>query len=364
MRLGTRFTPFFVLVGATLVSFATVHAAVERIPVGALPRAVAVADLDRDGDLDVVVANSGSGDATILLNGGSGRLAPAPHSPVPAGSEPSDVVIADFNRDGKLDPAFPNHETSLVTVLVGDGRAGFQPMKGSPFDTGARPHIHGLAAADFDGDGWVDIATDSADEDCVRVLFGVAGGFGPAVKIETGRLPYYLVGQGDVLGDSLVELLVPNQRDRTISVIGKARGPTRLGPAVPPVGVPRKAWMVTAADVNGDGHGDLVAVVDDGVAVLLGSKFEAAPGSPFALRGATEVATGDLDGDGIADIAIGSWDGDSVTVILGRSFARRAIRTARRSVGLAIADLDGDGRGELLAASMVENALVVTRLER
>jgi FG-GAP-like repeat len=88
-------------------------------------------------------------------------------------------------------------------------------------------------------------------------------------------------------------------------------------------------------------------------------RFEPVPGSPFSVAGATEVATGDLDGDGVADVAIGPWDGQDVVVLLGGTFARRAVTTARRPVGLAIADLDGDGRAELIAASLIDDVVVV-----
>src|SRR5688572_1265157 len=89
---------------------------------GARPRAVVTADVDEDGDLDVIVANSGGNDLTLYRNA-RGRLSPA--SPIPAGTEPSDLAAGDFDRDGHVDLAIANHETSGVTVLLGDGRGGF-----------------------------------------------------------------------------------------------------------------------------------------------------------------------------------------------------------------------------------------------
>jgi len=119
--------------------------------------------------------------------------------------------------------------------------------------------------------------------------------------------------------------------------------------------------MVVGDDVNGDGHVDIVIVLTDGLRAWLGDSgsFSPAPGSPFAIKGATEVATGDIDGDGIADIAVGPWDGTEVTIITGQTFGVKTVQACERPVGLAVADLDGDGRGELLAACATEDRLVV-----
>src|SRR5687767_11042205 len=146
-------------------------------PVGAQPRAVATGDLDDDGDLDIVVAESGAMRAAILLNDGHGLFV-AGAMPA-AGREPSDVRAIDLDRDRDLDLVLANHETSRVTLLQNDGRAGFTTAPGSPLETGSRPHVHGVVAADLDGDAFVDLALDSADDDSVRVLFGHASGFAP-----------------------------------------------------------------------------------------------------------------------------------------------------------------------------------------
>jgi hypothetical protein len=125
-----------------------------------------------------------------------------------------------------------------------------------------------------------------------------------------------------------------------------------------------KPWMVVGDDVNGDRRTDIVVVHSDAVSIWLAGRdgFSQARGSPVSVRGATEAATGDLDGDGVADVAIGPWDGDEVTILRGRDLAARKVRACERPIGLAIADLDGDGRGELLAACANHGRLVVVTM--
>ncbi|HVE78937.1 MAG TPA: VCBS repeat-containing protein [Gemmatimonadaceae bacterium] len=338
--------------------------AVVSYDVGGGPRAIAVADLDGDGRLDVAVANSADGTVSILLGAGGGGLRPAAGSPVAVGREPSDVEAADLDRDGDVDLAFPNHESPSVTVLLNDGRARFTPAPGSPFDTGARPHVHGLASGDIDGDGWTDLATESADTREVRVLRGGPRGFGAVVAVSVGTMPYYRLGTGDVVGDSFPDVLVPGHGDSTVRVVH--REGTRLVSAAA-ARLAGQPWIVVGDDVNGDRRRDLVVVQTDAVSVWLGGDrgtFTPAPGSPFALRGATEVATGDLDGDGMADVAIGPWDGDEVTVLLGPALAARRVRACERPIGLAVADLDGDRRGELLVACATGSRVVVVTVPR
>lgn len=326
--------------------------------VGGRPRAIATGDLDRDGHLDVIVANSEDATLTVLRGIGNGKLRPEP-SPIPAGQEPSDVDVADLDNDGDVDLIVANHETSNVTVLLNDGQANFAPASGSPYDTGARPHVHGLATGDFNGDGWIDVAVESADTKEVRVLLGGAHGLGEIVAIPIGTMPYSRLGVADVTGDVYPEVLVPGHGDNTVRIL--QREGVSLALAEWKISLSDKPWMVVGDDVNGDRRADVIVVHSHAVSVWVAGRdgFSPAAGSPFTIRGATDVATGDLDGDGVADVAIGPWEGDEVTVLTGPKLALRKVRTCERPLGLAIADLDGDHKGELLAACVKQKRLLV-----
>jgi hypothetical protein len=330
--------------------------------VGTRPRAIATADVNGDRILDVIVANGGDGTVSILVGVGGGRLRPAAGSPFPAGQEPADVDAADVDKDGDIDLLFANHETARVTLLLNDGRARFTPAPGSPFETGARPHIHGLATADFDGDGWLDVAVDSADTNEVRILRGRSRGFGEVLAVPVGTMPYSRLGAANVAGDAITDVLVPGHGDSTVRFVHRA-GPS-LVLAARNIRLSGQPWMVVGDDVNGDGRTDIIVVQSDAVSVWLAGREEFSParGSPWSVRGATEVATGDLDGDGVADVAVGPWDSDEVTVFTGRTLTARKIRACERPIGLAIADLDGDRRGELLTACATQNRLVVVTM--
>jgi hypothetical protein len=81
-----------------------------RISVGRAPGSVALADLNNDDRLDIIVASEQDNSLTVLLADDSGRFTEAPGSPVAAGSMPNDIAVADFNGDDRLDIAVANHE--------------------------------------------------------------------------------------------------------------------------------------------------------------------------------------------------------------------------------------------------------------
>lgn len=333
-------------------------ATVTSYEVGARPSAVAVADLDADRSLDLAVVNSGADTVTILLGrGGTFR----PGGTYPAGKEPCDVEAGDVDRDGDPDLVIANHETSDVTVLMNDGRGGFPAARAVTVSTGARPHIHGVALADFDGDGWLDVAVESADTNEVRLRRGAAGGFGAVTPIGVGTMPYTQVGAADMNGDGAPDVLVPGHGDKTVRLIASSSGNFVVSPLV--AATRQTPWTVAGADVDGDSERDLIVVETDAVSVWLKSadQYRAAAWAPLAIPGATAVATGDLDGDRLQDFVVGAWDSAEIIAVAGAAPAPRKVAACARPIGLAIADLDGDGAGEIVATCPTEARVIVLR---
>jgi VCBS repeat protein len=138
-------------------------------PVGDL----AVADLDGNGTPDVVTANSEARTITVFLNDGQGELTPT-GPPLPTGSSGAarSVTVADMNADGNPDLIVANEHTGTqhgdVSVLLGDGHGGFAPAGGSPFATEGEGVF--ARVGDFDGDGQPDIALANGSGDSISVL--------------------------------------------------------------------------------------------------------------------------------------------------------------------------------------------------
>ncbi len=120
------------------------------LPVGA--GTMVVGDFNDDGKLDLAVTGNNAVD--IFLGNGDGTFQ-APLT-IPVGHEPDGIVEGDFNNDGKLDLAVANYSDNTVTLLLGNGDGTFTEASGSPYATGKGPFA--LAAADFNGDGKLDLA--------------------------------------------------------------------------------------------------------------------------------------------------------------------------------------------------------------
>ena len=106
-----------------------------KIKVGNAPGSIEIADFNNDKFADLAIASETDSSITILLGNGKGRFAAAENSPFFAGSIPNDISIADFNKDGNVDLAMANHEKQYLTVLLGNGKGNFTPAPQSPFQT-------------------------------------------------------------------------------------------------------------------------------------------------------------------------------------------------------------------------------------
>ena len=319
---------------------------------GHTPSALAAADFNGDGKLDLAVASEGAEDVTIFLGDGRGQLRRA--GVYASGPDPTEIAVADFDKDGHLDMAIANHGTPRVSVLLGDGRGAFRPAPGSPLAVHSLPHPHTIGACDVDGDGRLDLVIDSWGENRFTLLRGDGkGGFAaPGTTIEAGRKPYRNLRLADLDGDGRCDIVAPNMVERGVTILsGDGRGGFRGAPQ-PPVPAGPSPFAVAVADVNRDGKPDLVVAnysghigdsSTDGLTFLLNDghgRFRLGPRSP----------TGSASGDGYMDAVTANAGSKDLTVAYGGPDGLSPARTAavahggRGTFRGVHADVDGAGR--------------------
>lgn len=298
-------------------------------------RGLAVADLNRDGNLDIVVTNPSSGDVSVLLGNGDGTF--QPQRRFDATSSPNTVAVADFNSDGIPDLAVLSTSTgfSQVAILLGRGDGTFRDELLFATTFRNTTGVDGLLPFDLNGDGWMDLLLTGGSDQLIHIYQGNGDGTFTQLPPLSGFDQGAQVAVADINDDGIPDLInlgysdmqvtyALGNGDRTFSAPQSSKsGEVPLGFAIADFG---------SEDADGsfhfgvlDGHPDLI-VADSGVAqtnftgpaqiavlpaIWDSGGFEGFDNAiPIASAiSPTAVAVSDVNGDGAPDIVYLDRDG-------------------------------------------------------
>ncbi|MFI5098094.1 MAG: FG-GAP-like repeat-containing protein, partial [Candidatus Acidiferrales bacterium] len=339
-------------------------------PVGSNPLGGAVADLNRDGMPDLIVANSYDGTVSVLLNKGKGTFqSHVDYGTAGANAGANFVFVGDFNRDGLMDVGVTNggYPSGQVTVLLGNPDGTFSRTT-SYLTTSASYLARGIAAANLTGNGKLDLITSNSG--WISQSAGYVGQISVLLANGDGTFqsPTSFPGGGgnmaiaDFNGDGKLDLAIPGPQNEnwfgtSVAVfLGNGDGTFQPGNDYPTSPGP---IAVATGDFNDDGKPDL-AVVSYGsatVSILLGNGDGTFQGQVDYAVGVepTSLAVGDFNADGKLDIAVANQYDGTVSVLLGNgngTFHNAVTYPAGgRPSGIAAADLNGDGKLDLVVAN-------------
>ncbi|MGI5863912.1 MAG: Ig-like domain-containing protein [Myxococcales bacterium] len=326
---------------------------------GMPPTALAAGDFNGDDKLDLATTVESGFVEVYLFTSSFGKLSTTYVCNGRPVCTPTHLTIADFDRDGREDIAFV--DLANVRVLFGDGSGGFtEPID---FTAGSAPSF--VMSADFNADGFADLAVASEASGTVHLLAGDGnGGFSAGPALAVGTAPRWLTADR-MNGDAHLDLVVGFSGERATKVL-PGNGDMTFGAAT--------AWdlaaspvAVATADFDGDGATDIAAVVASAsprVTTLLGNGDGTFPmPATYAAAGSPhKVFSADFDRDGALDLGVSALTGNHVRLFPGNADGTlaAALSTGASSPGAAAhADLNADGVLDLVVASATTGKLLV-----
>jgi hypothetical protein len=259
------------------------------------------ADLDRDGNADIVLSlgrTGSSGHYGIILGRGDGTFMPA--TSISLTANPGSVALADLDGDGNIDIAADDLSPSQLHVALGRGDGTFMASSVVAMPTSPA----GLAAVDMNGDGHRDLVVAAAGSINLHVVLNTGTGtFRPSMTTPVGLWPL-MVCVADLNGDARPDVVIPDRRAMGLSVLlGNGDGTFRPMTTVALGSTP--AWT-DAGDLDNDGAIDLIVVHASAEPLLLRGNGDGTFRTPETLSTrststAMSVYVRDLDRDGALD---------------------------------------------------------------
>ncbi len=324
---------------------------------GAQPGGAATGDLDGDGDVDLATGVRFPSRVAILINDGTGAFAVGPTIPMPAGSQPEEIVAGDLDGDGDMDLAVILRNLLQVRVYLNQGGLVF--VEGSSASIGANGR--GMDIADHDGDGDLDLAIANRGSNTASVLTN-DGAANFTTQTLTSPGEPRAASFGDLDGDGDRDLAVTNNDAFNVRLFRNERGVfvdwQTLSTA------PNQAEGVDIADLDNDGDMDIATGAEDdnvgvnnAVVFINGGGGAFGPATPYNTGGVgtSGCIAMDMDCDGLADLALGNQDSNNFTLLKnlgGGVFGGPQLRPCGiNPETIAAADLDGDGLADLVSAN-------------
>ncbi len=224
-------------------------AAAQSYPLAALPSALAEGDFDTDGIADVAVASRATGVIAVYLASPAGGLVEPPLS-LAAGSDPVALAAADVDGEGAVDLLAANFGSADLSLFRGHGDGSFDAEQ--RLGAGAGPQD--LVARDLDGDGDLDLVVALETARSLAVLLNLDGSFAGAVELAVGAAPNGLV-VSDVDGDGTLDLLAVSAACGEIALL-PGLGAGAFGPPQR-YAIGNAPAALVAADLDLDGWVDL-----------------------------------------------------------------------------------------------------------
>lgn len=326
------------------------------------PQNIALGDIDKDGDQDVAIASMGSNAIHIgLVDPTTGLVQ---RVDIPVAASPLAVQLADVNGDGNLDViSASNTPSGMVSVALGNGNGTFQTA--SSFAAGTSPQS--LAVADLDGANGLDIAVSNDDNNVTILLDNGAGGFTTST-VALGVRPRDIVA-ANLDGDGAIDLAVAIVESGSpgVTILGNSgSGSFSIRQSV---GLPSSAFGIATGDFfESNAALDLVvsgtfgfrAIENDGSGSA--TAFGTPVGSTTGLLASRDIAVADLDGDGHQDIAIADAAAGASSVFVGLGdgaggFLNQFIPAGQLQGGVALGDLTANGRPDVLVSLSGQDAV-------
>lgn len=346
------------------------------LAVGDTPESAAVGDFNGDGVVDLAISNFYSYSVSIFLGRGDGTF--VPQAPLSTGFNysPAAVAVSDFDIDGRQDLAVATIAGGIL-IFLGKGDGTFR----STDTLGVGLSSDSVAAADFNHDGKPDLATNASPvfEEISVQLGNGDGTFLPPTRLRTGAAPGQIVVR-DFDADGREDLAVANRDSDDVSVfLAKGDGTFSAEKRFAAGSNPR---ALAVGDFNGDARLDLVALAagppsekyHDDLCVILGKgdgTFLAAerfatgePAHPYVIADRS-VILHDLDSDGKPDLITANPGSNDISVLLGRADVTFSSQVrygvGTQPVSVALGDFDGDDKVDLVAGNRGSGDLSVLR---